>query len=329
MRAAFYDKTGPANEVLQVGEVPTPVAGPGEVRVKVQWSGVNPSDVKSRRGRRTSNPVGAARMIPHSDGSGVIDAVGDGVPTSRIGERVWTWNGAWRRMAGTAAQYIVLPAAQAVRLPEGVSMEAGACFGIPALTACHAVIVDGGVAGTRVLVAGGAGAVGHYAIQFAKLGGAKQVITTVSGPDKAAAAKAAGADVVINYKTENVAERVMAETGGHGVDRIIEVDTPANIGTDLNVLADDGLIVVYGSGADDVPVPFFPAILKNLRMRFFAVYTLTAEARERAEGTLLGLLERGALMHNVAARVPLERIVEAHEMVEQGKVIGNVVVQVA
>lgn len=328
MRAAYYDMTGPANEVLQVGEVPTPAPGSGEVRVKVQWSGVNPSDVKSRRGRRTSNPVGAARMIPHSDASGVIDAVGDGVPKSRVGERVWTWNGAWRRMTGTAAEYVVLPSAQAVRLPEGVSMEAGACFGIPALTACHAVIVDGGVAGKRVLVAGGAGAVGHYAIQFAKLGGARQVITTVSGPDKAAAAKAAGADVVINYKTENVADRMMAETGGHGVDRIIEVDTPANIGTDLQVIADDGIIVVYGSGADEVPVPFFPAILKNLRMRFFAVYTLTAEARAQTEGTLLGLLDRRALVHNIAARVPLGRIVEAHELVEQGRVIGNVVVQI-
>jgi NADPH2:quinone reductase len=328
MRAAFYDKTGPANEVLQLGELPTPSPAAGEVRVKVQWSGVNPSDVKSRRGRRTSNPVGAVRQVPHSDASGIIDAVGEGVPKSRVGEKVWTWNGAWRRTNGTCSEFVVLPSAQAVKMHEGVPMEAGACFGIPALTACHAVITDDGVAGRRVLVAGGAGAVGHYAIQFAKLTGAAQVITTVSGPDKAAAAKAAGADVVINYKTENVAERVMAETGGHGVDRIIEVDTPANIVTDLNVLADDGIIIVYGSGAEDIPVPFFPAILKNTRMRFFAVYTLTAAARARAEGTLQGLLSRGALAHQIAARIPLDRIVEAHELVEQGKVIGNVVVQV-
>jgi len=329
MRAAYYDKTGPANEVLQLGEVATPTAGPGEVRVKVQWSGVNPSDVKSRRGRRTTNPVGSVRMIPHSDGAGVIDAVGEGVPASRVGEKVWTWNGAWQRTSGTCAEYIVLPAAQAVRMPEGVPMEAGACFGIPALTACHAVITDDGVAGKRVLISGGAGAVGHYAIQFARLTGAMQVIATVSGPEKAAAAKAAGADVVINYKTENVAERVKAATGGQGVDRIIEVDTPANIVTDLNVLADDGIIVVYGSGADEIPVPFFSAILKNTRMRFFAVYTITAAARARAEGTLLGLLSRGALVHNIAARIPLDRVVEAHELVEQGKVIGNVVVQVS
>ena len=329
MRAAYYDQTGPANEVLQVGEVPTPTAGPGEVRVKVQWSGVNPSDVKSRRGRRTTNPVGAARMIPHSDGSGVIESVGEGVPRERIGERVWTWNAAWRRMTGTAAEYVVLPAEQAVRLPDGIDMAAGACFGIPALTACHAIGVDGGVAGKRVLVSGGAGAVGNYAIQFARHGGASQILATVSGPEKAAAAKSAGADAVINYKTEDVATCVMAETGGHGVDRIVEVDTAANIGIDLQVLADDGIIIVYGSGAEDIALPFFPAILKNARLRCFAVYTLTAEARDRANATLRNLLEKGLLVHNIAARLPLDRIVEAHDLVEQGRVIGNVVVQVA
>lgn len=329
MRAAYYDRTGPANEVLQVADVPTPTPGAGEVRVKVHWSGVNPSDVKSRRGRRTTNPAAATRMIPHSDGAGVIDQVGEGVPAARVGERVWTWNAAWRRTSGTCADYVVLPSEQAVVLPRGVPMEVGACLGIPALTACHAVHVDAGVAGKRVLIPGGAGAVGHYAIQFAKLGGAKQILSTVSSPEKAAAAREAGADVTINYKSEDVAARVMAETGGRGVDRIIEVDTSANIGIDLNVLADDGLIVVYGSGADDIPVPFFAALLKNTRMRFFAVYTLTAMARERAQSRLQALLEKNILVHTIAARIPMQRVVEAHELVEQGRVIGNVVVQVA
>jgi NADPH2:quinone reductase len=329
MRAAFYDRTGPASEVLQIGEVPTPSAGPGEVRVRVQWSGVNPSDVKSRRGRRTTNPAAAARIIPHSDGSGVIEQVGDGVPRSRLGERVWTWNAGWRRTSGTAAEYVVLPAAQAVRLPDGTGLEAGACLGIPALTACHAVGVDDGVAGKRVLIPGGAGAVGHYAIQFARHGGAAQVLATVSSPEKAAIAMAAGADVVINYKTEDVAARVLEATAGHGADRIVEVDTSANIGIDLQALADDGIIIVYGSGSDEIPVPFFPALLKNARMRFFAVYTLTSAARARAHATLARLLEDGALVHNIGARLKLGQIVEAHEWVEQGRVIGNVVVEIA
>ncbi len=328
MRAAYYDKTGPAREVLQVGEITTPRPGPGEIRVKLKCSGVNPSDVKSRRGGPTVNPAGAARMIPHSDGAGVIDEAGEGVPRTRIGERVWTWNAAWRRSAGTAAEYVVLPAAQAVRLPDGIAMEAGACLGIPALTACHAVGVDGGVAGKRVLVAGGAGAVGHYAIQFAKHAGALQIVSTVSGPEKAAAAKAAGADEIINYKTDDVAARVMAVTHGHGVDRIIEVDTAANIGVDLQVLSVDGIVVAFGTSAGDVPVPFFTAVLKNVRLRFFAVYTLTAEARARAEATLMALLERGALAHNIGAKVKLDQIAEAHELVEQGRVIGNVVIEI-
>lgn len=328
MRAAFYERTGPANEVLQLGEMPTPAPGAGEVRVRLQWSGVNPSDVKSRRGRRTSNPAAFSRIVPHSDGAGAIDAVGEGVPKSRIGERVWIWNAGWRRAFGTAAEYVVLPAEQAVRLTDKVDAAAGACLGIPALTACHAIGVDGGVAGKRVLIPGGAGAVGHYAIQFARHGGASQIIATVSGAEKAAVAQSAGADLVLNYKTEDVATRIMDATSGYGVDRIVDVDATANIGTDLQVLHDDGLVVVYGSGAEDIPVPFFPAILKNTRLRFFAVYTLTAQARAQATDTLTDLLAKGALTHNIAARLKLNDIAKAHELVEQGKVIGNVVLEI-
>ena len=203
MQAAFYERTGLAREVLIVGEIPTPVAGPGEVRVKVAWSGVNPSDVKSRAGTRTKS-LPFPRIIPHSDGSGVIDQVGADVPSTRIGERVWVWNAAWMRSFGTAAQYVVLPSEQAVALPRNIDLAAGACLGIPALTAYHAVTTDGGVDGKRVLVAGGAGAVGHYAIQLAKLKGARQIITTVSGPEKAAVARQAGADIILNYRTDDL-----------------------------------------------------------------------------------------------------------------------------
>ncbi len=327
MRAVFYERTGPAREVLTIGELPTPEPGPGEVRVQVAWSGVNPSDVKSRAGTRTKT-LAFPRIVPHSDGSGLIDAVGEGVDRSRIGERVWLWNAAWGRAFGTAAERVVLPSAQAVRLPDGVDLEIGACLGIPALTAFHAIHVDGGVRGKTVLIAGGAGAVGHYAIQLAKLAGAKQVITTVSGDDKARLALAAGADAVINYRNEDVAARCAEITGGVGVDRIVEVDLSVNASLDLQILRPGCEIVVYGSNASEIPVPFVPAILKMAGFRFFIVYNLAETDRRRAEAELTRLLVAKRLAHNIAARLPLERIAEAHELVEQGRAVGNVVLQV-
>ncbi|MBF5046132.1 NADPH:quinone reductase [Aggregicoccus sp. 17bor-14] len=327
MRAASYERTGPASEVLTVGELPTPTPGPGEVRVKVQWSGINPSDVKSRGGMMGAKPP-FPRIIPHSDGSGVIDAVGDGVARERVGERVWTWNAAWGRPFGTAAQYVVLPEAQAVALPEGVPLEAGACLGIPALTAYHAVATDGGVLGKSVLVTGGAGGVGHYAIQIARLLGARQVLTTVSSPEKARLAQEAGADAVLDYKREDVPARVKALTGGRGVDRIIEVDLAANLQQGIAALRADGEWVVYGSGVREVPMPFGPLIFKNIGVRFFIVYHLNAQDRARALEHVTSLLARGALQHNIAARLPLARIADGHALVEGGKALGNVVLQV-
>jgi NADPH2:quinone reductase len=327
MRAVIYEQTGPARDVLRIVEVPTPEPGAGEVRVKLATSGVNPSDVKSRAGLRTKT-LAFPRITPHSDGAGVIDKVGAGVPDARVGERVWVWNAAWQRPNGTAAEHVVLPSPQAVRLPAAIDFAAGACLGIPALTAYQAIAVDGGVDGRTVLVAGGAGAVGHYAIQFAKLLGAKQVVTTVSSEEKAARARAAGAAVAVNYRSENVVERIGQVTGGRGVDRIVEVDIAGNIGTNVQAVAANGDIVVYGSNAAEVAVPFFPMIVKNVRLRFFIVYNLTPEDRKRAIEQVSGFLEGGKLSHNVAARLPLARIAEAHELVESGKVAGNVVVEI-
>lgn len=327
MRAALYERTGPAAEVLTVREVPTPNAGAREVRVKIAYSGVNPSDVKSRAGLRSKN-LAFPQIIPHSDGAGVIDQVGEGVDASRIGERVWIWNGAWGRANGTACEYMVLPATQAVRLPDCVSLAAGACLGIPAITGLHGVATDGGVVGKSVLIAGGAGAVGHYAIQFAKLMGAAQVITTVSNDAKAALAHAAGADVIVNYKTEDVAKACLAATQGRGVDRIVEVDFAANAALDFAAVRAEGDIVVYGSGAAEVALPFFPAILKNVRVRFYIVYNLNAHDRAHNQAALTSYLSRNRLTHNVAAEIPLADIVRAHEMVERGAVVGNVVVKI-
>lgn len=327
MKAAWYERTGPAREVLQIGELPTPDPGDGEVRVRLATSGVNPSDVKTRAGLRSAT-LPYARVVPHSDGAGVIDAVGAGVSSSRIGERVWIWNAAWKRPNGTAAQYVVLPAAQAVRLPDAVPFDAGACLGIPALTALHAVRVDGGVTGKTVLVTGGAGAVGHYAIQMARLAGARRVFATVSSPDKAALAREAGADLAFDYRREDVAARVLEATDGEGVDRVIEVDFGANVAVSLASVKDEGEIVVYGSGKPEITVPFFPALVKSVRLRFFIVYNLSADDRAAALAQLTAWLEQGRLQHVIASRFPLESIVEAHEQVESGRAIGNVVLEI-
>ncbi|MCA0244296.1 MAG: NADPH:quinone reductase [Proteobacteria bacterium] len=326
MKTWFYDRVGPAAEVLTQADWPLPEPAAGELRVRIEWSGVNPSDVKSRGGLR---PIAFPRVVPHSDGSGVIDAVGEGVDRARIGQRVWLWNAAWGRPFGTAAEYCCLPQVQAVPLPDAASGEAGACMGIPGLTAMHAVLMDGGVAGRRVLVAGGAGAVGHYAVQMASRLGAAQVISTVSNAQKAKLALDAGADHVIDYKTEPVAERVRELTQGQGIDRVIELDVAVNGKLDLELLRPGGELVAYGSSPKPLDLPFGVLLAKNLQLKFFMVYHLAAADRARATATLQRMLARGELQHNIADRLPLARIVQAHEAVEGGALVGNLVLKVA
>lgn len=328
MKAAFYEHTGPAERVLLVGDMPDPQPEAGEVRVRLQWSGLNPSDVKARSGSRGPD-MPFPRVIPHSDGMGIIDAVGAGVDPSRSGERVWLWNAGWGRPFGTAAEFVCLPEQQAIALPANVPGEVGACLGIPALTALHAVLTDGGVQGQRVLVAGGAGAVGHYAVQFSRLLGARRVITTVSSPAKAALALAAGADVAIDYRTEPVVDRVLEETQGEGVDRVIEMDIAANAAINMAVVRPNGQWVVYGSGARQFTLPFFPMISRNFGVRFFIVYNLSDQDRQRAVGLLTEFLRNEALQHNIGMKLPLASIAEAHRAVESGSVTGNVVLSIA
>jgi NADPH2:quinone reductase len=323
MRAAWYEKNGAARDVLAVGEAETPRPGPGEVRVKLKTSGVNPSDVKAREGR--TRKLAYPRVTPHSDGAGEIDMVGDGVPASRKGERVWIWNGQWKRPFGTAAEHIVLPSAMASPLPAGVSDEAGACLGIPAMTACHAVAVSGAGKGSTVLITGGAGGVGHYAIQFAKARGAT-VLTTVSSEAKAALARQAGADHTIDYKRENVGERVMALTGKTGADAVIEMDLAANAKFYPGWLRPRGHVVVYGTGSAEAAIPAQPLLVNAVKIEFIFVYELPAAEREAAVTTINRMLQSGTLINNVALTLPLSDIVAAHEAVESGKVMGNVVV---
>jgi NADPH2:quinone reductase len=323
MRAAFYEKNGSAREVLKLGDIETPRPGPGEVRVKLATSGVNPSDVKSREGR--TRKIAFPRVIPHSDGAGVIDLVGDGVPAARVGERVWTWNGQWKRAFGTCAEYAVLPAALAVRLPDHVSFEEGACLGIPAMTAYHAVAVAEAWAGSTLFISGGAGAVAHFAIQFAKARGAV-VITTVSSAEKARLAQSVGADHVIDYKRENVAERVSELTDKAGVDAVIELDLSANARLIPGVLRPRGTVVIYGTGPE-AALPAQWLLVNAITLKFIFVYELTPEERAAAVGTITRMLEEKRLTTNVALTLPLADIVAAHETVEQGKVAGNVVVR--
>lgn len=323
MRAATFTTTGHAREVLHVGNVATPEVGPGEVRVRIAASGVNPSDVK----RRGAQPAGSAPefplVIPHSDGAGTIDAVGAGVATTRVGERVWVFNAQYRRAFGTAAEYCVVASEFAVPLPDGVDFAVGACMGIPALTAYHAIALDGSVAGQTLLVQGGAGAVGHYAIQFAKRDGAT-VIATVSSAAKAEHARNAGADHVLDYRTDDLKARVAELTGGTGVDRIIEVDVAANAMTYPDLIAEYGKAVVYGSGKPVAQIPgaFIP---RSTTLQYFLVYRLRADERAKGLAAIDAGLRDGSLKHEIANRVPLDEIARAHELVEQGG-IGNTVV---
>jgi len=325
MRASWYVKNGAARDVLVIGELPTPTPGEGEVRVRLAVSGVNPSDVKSRSARPLGE--GVERIVPHSDGAGVIDAVGDGVPPGRIGERVWIWNGQWQRPMGTAAQFIALPQAQAVRLPASTDFAAAACLGIPAMTAFHAIRLLGDMAGRSVLVIGASSAVGHYAAQIAALSGA-HVIGTVGSEAKAQHALAAGVATTINYKTEAVADRVRQLTAGRGVDAIIDMD----FSTTVQLLAAGGLaphgtLVCYGSNAyGDIAVPFRPLLWNSLSLRFFLVYDLAASDRRAAIDGLSELLTDGRLSHAIGARFALDEMAAAHEAVEAGRLIGNVVV---
>jgi NADPH2:quinone reductase len=328
MKAAYYEQQGPAREVLQVAEVATPEPAQGEVRVRLHTSGVNPSDVKSR-GSNAVRPMPGPRVIPHSDGAGVIDAVSGGVPASRVGERVWTWNAAFMRSQGTCAEYITLPAEQAVELPDNTDFAAGACLGIPALTALRGLTLDGPIDGQTILVSGGAGAVGHYAVQMAKLKGAATVIATVSSDEKAAIARTAGADHTINYRQDDVGAAVKEITGGAGADKIIEVDLAANAKLILDALAPFGGIHVYGSGGADIPIPAGAMMQRNMNLRLYLVYTLPAEVRTALTEDLTNMLASGQLSHAVAGHYPLDDIVAAHEAVESGKAIGNVIVDTA
>lgn len=324
MKAAWYEKNGKARDVLVVGEMPTPHPEAGEVLVRVAASGVNPSDVKSRAGR----PLVGPRVIPHSDGAGVIEAVGDGVDGSRVGERVWLWNGQWKRAFGTAAEYIALPSNQAVPLGDDIDFATAACLGIPALTALHAVSLHGDIDGKTLLVTGAAAAVGHYVVQIAKMRGAS-IIGTAS-PERQTHARTAGVDELIDYRNEDVAERVRMLTDGRGVDGVIDMDLSTTAALlPKGILAPHGKLVCYGSNvAGDIPISFPAMLWNNLTLQVFVVYELQQAVRAQRIDELTALLGRNVLRHSIGASFALDDIVAAHEAVEGGKVTGNVVIEI-
>jgi len=307
MRAAWYEDFGAAREVIKTGDLDIPTPEAGEVLVKVVCSGINPVDVKRRAGGR--GEMTDERVIPHFDGAGIIE---------ETGARVWLYEGQWQSALGTAAEYVAVPAHLAVPLPDNTSFDEGACLGIPALTAHRCVYGDGPVQGKTILVTGGAGAVGNYAIQFAKLGGAT-VITTVSSDEKAQLASEAGADHIINYRAENVTEAIDRITNNGGVDRIVEVEFGGNLDTSIAVLKVNGVIATYASDAVKEPqVPFYQLIYKNIVVRHELVFIMPDEAKKHAVADISHWLEEGHLKHHVGEIYALEDTAKAHEAVEGG-----------
>jgi NADPH:quinone reductase len=320
MKAALYRTTGAAREVLRVEELERPEPGPGEVLVRVELSGVNPTDYKSRSG--ATPRVVEGFQIPHHDGAGVIEGVGAGVPPSRVGERVWVWFAAAGRPWGTAAEWTVVPSRQAVALPEGTSAELGASLGVPAMTAHHCLLADGPVSGKTVLVAGGAGAVGHFAIQLAKWAGAR-VVSTVSGPEKAKLAETAGADLVVNYHDEDALAQIKAFSPT--VDRVVEVALGANLKLDLSLSNPSTVVVAYAAEARDPVLPVRACMTANVTLRFVLLYGVPAAALDGAVTGINAALGAGALTELPVHRFALSEVAEAQEAVENCAV-GKVVV---
>jgi NADPH2:quinone reductase len=327
MQAAWFEKFGTAREVLRVGERPRPVAGPGEVLVRLRTSAINPSDVKKRAGSSDSL-LADGYVIPNSDGAGVIEAVGEGVDPKRVGERVWIYQAQFARRFGTAAQYVVLESLHAVKLPIEAGFEIGACAGIPIMTAHRCVHTDGPIAGQTVLVTGGAGRVGFYAIQWAKMAGAK-VIASASNAGDEAVCREGGAKHVFNHREPGWGERVKSLNDGKPVDRVIDVEFGANLPEVLTCIRTGGVIATYSSTQVKEPrVPFLRMMYQDLTLRLVLVYVMPEAAKKHAAADITQAFRHGMLQHRIGARLPLADIARANELVEQGGSPGCVVLDV-
>ncbi len=327
MKAIWFHETGPAREVLQCGERQKPIPGPGEVLVRLYVSGVNPSDVKKRAG---AQPPGFQDgfVIPHSDGAGVIEAIGPEVPGISVGSRVWVYQAQYQRNWGTAAEYVTLPYSRAIPLPEQASFAIGACAGIPMMTAHRCVFADGDVAGKIVLITGASGRVGFYAAQWAKRAGAI-VIATAGSSHRLAEAARTGADHTLDYTREDLVEAIGDLTHGQGVDRIVDVEMGQNIETSAEILRVGGVVAAYSSSRNMNPViPFYPLMFKNITLQMVLVYNMPEPAKQAAAQAISQALSEGVLVHRIARQFPLEDTAAAHEAIERGGLDGCVVVDV-
>lgn len=327
MRAIAYDQFGPAREVLKSVDLEEPEPKYGEVVVNLSYSGVNPSDVKARAGLRPGVTKPAFQMIiPHSDGSGVIISAGDGVDKARIGQRVWVWNGQWARAFGTMAEYIVLPDAQAVAMPDEISMEAGAAFGIPGLTAAHCLFAGSDLEDKTVLVSGGAGGVGHMAVQLAKWAGAR-VIATASCKNHSKV-RSAGADCVLDYGSATLTEDIKALCTT-GIDRAVELEFGMNAGMLAEVMKPMGTIAAYGSALDMSPaLPFSQYLFKALTIDISLIYLLEADARKKAIKVLHSASLAGALRPEIDQIYDFQNCAQAHDDILQGGRTGASLIRI-
>jgi NADPH:quinone reductase-like Zn-dependent oxidoreductase len=324
MRAAWFEEFGPAADVLIVGEQPRAEPRQGEVLVRLMTSGVNPSDVKKRAGS-FPNLLDDGLVIPHSDGAGVIEKVGEGVEGGRIGERVWVYQAQYGRRFGTAAEFVAVDESRAVPLPENASFEIGACLGIPAMTAHRCVFGDGPVDGQTILITGGVGRVGHYAIQFAAQAGARVITTACESQDKNDCIEA-GAVATVSHREKSWAATVLDSNGGRPVDRVIDVEFGANLPEILQVLRPGGTIATYSSTQITEPkLPFFQMLYMDMTIHFVLVYAMPEQAKQHAIADITDKLENEQLQHRIAHAVPLSEIARAHELIEQGGFRGCVV----
>jgi NADPH2:quinone reductase len=326
MKAAWFETFGTARESLRLGEQPTPKAAPGEVLVKMVTTGVNPSDVKKRAGA-FPNLLDDGLIIPHSDGAGVIEAVGEGVDASRTGQRVFVYQAQYGRRLGSAAEYLSIASERAPVLPDAASFEVGACIGIPVMTAHRCVFSDGPVSGQTIVVTGGAGRVGYYAIQWAKWGGAT-VIATASNADDAATCRAVGADFVVNHREDNWGEAVLEGTDGVKVDRLVDVEFGANLPQALKFLRIGATIATYSSTVVKEPkLPFIQMMFMDLTLRMVIVYAMPEAAKQQAIADTCHMLDNGKLQHRIPHVLPFTEMVKAHELIENGGFGGCVVVR--
>lgn len=324
MRTIWYEKPGAAADVMTFGEMPDPEPGDGEVRVRVAWSAVNPTDVKRREAGRELARFD--RIIPNNDGSGVIDRVGAGVDPARIGEEVWLFGAQAMRPFGTAAEYTLLPSRQAIRLPEAASLEDGACLGVPAVTAHMGLFLDGPIDGKTLLVTGGGGRVGRYAVQMAKRAGAT-VISTAGSAEKAAHVRDLGADHVFNYREDDIVTAVRDLTGGKGVDRMLDVAFAANIPNGHRLVRPGGMIASYAAGPQPTAeIPFQALMYANIMVRPFSIYGIGAGPQDAAFAGITACLEEGALRHLVGGKLPFDEMIRAHEMIAADEVFGCLLV---